>query len=112
MRKQPIGIDDIAPLRSSRRLPRLAVALVLAVGCTPFVYEGGLLCAANWKATMGMPAEVQTPVLDATRYYLGRLRDEIDGMVMPCFQHVPWQPSHVLLVAGVGMTLSMLMLKR
>lgn len=59
-----------------------------------------------------MSTDVRTPALDATRYYLERLSDDIAGLILPWFQHVPWQPSYVLLAACVAMTASMMMLRR
>jgi hypothetical protein len=112
MRKQSIGLDETPAARPAPRLPRLVVGVMLAAVSVPIVFEGVLLCVANWKAAMGMSAEVRTPALDWSCDLLGRLQDEIGRLILPCFQHVPWQPSHVLAAAGVAMTLSMLMLRR
>lgn len=112
MRKHALGLDAIPAPARPRGLTRTLVGLGLVVGGAPFLYEGILICVGNWQTAMGRSADVRTPFLDVAVYHLGRLRDDLDGMVMPWFQHVPWQPSYVLLAAGAVMVVSMLMLKR
>ena len=112
MRKRSISLDEIQPAPRSRRLPGLVVAIALAALSAPILYEAGAVCVANWRAVMGESTNVRTPVLDASVYFLERLRNELAGLILPWFQHVPWQPSHVLLVAGIAMMASMLMLRR
>jgi len=112
MRKQSIGLDDEPIARPASRTPRVVFALLLAASAAPFLYESALLCVANWQSALGRTSMVRTPILDATRDLLDRIAAESIGLVVPWFDHVPWQPSHVLLVASVAMTYSMLMLRR
>jgi hypothetical protein len=112
MRKLSIGLEELELPRPSRRLPRRVVAITLAALVAPFVYESVAICVGNWRAAMGASSDVPTPVLDASLGILGRIRDEFAGLILPTFQHIPWQPSHVLVVAAVAMTASMLMLRR
>jgi len=112
MRKESIGLDQVAPSRPPIRLFQRVIVGALAVFSTPFVYEGVAVCVGNWRAAMGASSNVDTPVLDASLGFLGRIRDELAGLILPTFQHVPWQPSHVLVVAAIAMTASMLMLRR
>jgi hypothetical protein len=112
MRKLSIGLDEIEPSRSSRRLPRCIVAIALSALSAPFIYEAVAICVGNWRAAMGASSDVRTPVLDASLGILDRIRDELAGLLLPTFQHIPWQPSHVLVVAAIAMTVSMLMLRR
>ncbi|MBN9183218.1 MAG: hypothetical protein J0I66_09525 [Microbacterium sp.] len=78
----------------------------------PFLYEGVLICVGNWKTAMGASSNVRTPFLDVSVGVLERIRGEFAGLILPTFQHIPWQPSHVLVVATIAMTVSMLMLRR
>lgn len=112
MRKESIGLDQVEPTRPPRRLFQRVVMLALAVSSAPFVYEGVAICVGNWRAAMGESSNVHTPVLDASFGFLELIRDELAGLILPTFQHVPWQPSHVLVVAAIAMTASMLMLRR
>jgi hypothetical protein len=112
MRKQSIGLDDEPIARPVRRAPRVVLAIVMATAAAPILYESALLCVANWQSALGRSSGVRTPVLDWTRDLLDRVTAEALGLVVPWFHHVPWQPSHVLLVASVAMTCSMLMLRR
>lgn len=112
MRKQSIGLDDEPIARPASRTPRTVFALLLAAAAVPILYESALLCVANWQAALGRTSTIRTPVLDGTREVLDRITEEALGLVVPWFHHVPWQPSHVLLVASVAMTCSMLMLRR
>ena len=112
MRKHANGLDLLDAPRPPRRLPRRVVAVLLAASAAPFVYEGVMICVGNWRAALGASSPVDTPVLDATFGLLGRVRDELAGLVPVSFQHIPWQPSHVLLVAAVAMAASMRLLRR
>jgi hypothetical protein len=112
MRKQSIALDDAPVAPPTSRTPRVVFALLLAAGAAPILYESALLCVGNWQSALGRPSNIRTPVLDATRDVLDRITAEALGLIAPWFHHVPWQPSHVLLVAGVAMTCSMLMLRR
>lgn len=112
MRKHSIGLDEVGSTHQSRRLPRRVVAVATAALIAPFLCEGVAICVGKWQAVMGVSSNVRTPVLDATVYYVQRSRDDLAGLILPTFQHIPWQPSHVLVVAAIAMTVSMLMLRR
>src|SRR4051812_8262500 len=103
MRKLSIGLDEVEP-SPSRRLPRRVFAIALTTLIAPFIYEAVEICVGNWRAAMGISSNVRTPVLDASLRFLDRIRGEFAGLILPSFQHIPWQPSHVLVVAAIAMT--------
>lgn len=113
MRKIAIRLDDdIREERRRSRIPLVFTGLFLLVGLGPLALEGAVMCVANWKEFMGISAEARTPTLDRVQETLEDMNESCRNYVNSWFRDLPWKPSIVLPIAGVVMSLAMLLLRR
>lgn len=110
MRKNNPGMMD-EQKQPRRKLPAV-VTIVLGLLISPLVYEGSLICAAQWKSMYGMAESPKTPVLDFIADTASQMRRETGEVLTPIFRTVPWKPAVVVPIAILWTGVSVLLLRR
>lgn len=100
-------LDDPPVPTRSRSLRTIVLGLLLA----PLVYEGGLLCAANWRGMRGGDAVASTPCLDVLVRSIDNVSASASRSVSAVFHHVPWRAEYVLAIGFGWVIVGSLILK-
>lgn len=111
MAKNSVGIlEESAPPRRSRA--GTVVKLLLIAALTPIIYEGTMVCVAQWRSMYGPVVVARTPVLDFFYESFRELRGTSGQWVPRQMRGLPWKPAVVipLIIAWTG--LAVLMLRR
>jgi hypothetical protein len=112
MAKIPIPLaPDLKPDRRRATLLPIISIVVMAPLLAPLILEAAALCYCRWRAVMGTPVDVRTPVLDSIEERIESVRSDLWNALSARFQRVPWSPKVVLPIATLIMALAMVMLR-
>jgi hypothetical protein len=107
-KNSPIRSAETPPYPPRSRAPKVILACLILL-ISPVVYEGGLVCYANWQSMMGAHHVARTPVLDTLGGVWRDVRSETSRRVLPSMYSGRWSPAMAvplaLAIAGFGTVL-------
>lgn len=111
MRKNQLNMLEESKPKPPKRYGR-TLLVVLLIAAFPLIYEGSLLCVAQWKSMFGRVEVVHTPVLDFIREQFTSAREKMSDFEVRSSPAIQWKPEVVVPLAILWTGVAVLILRR